>query len=264
MMAPTATTEPMGSSMSDPTTWIRALRGSRDRLAALLSPLGDDAIKGPSYDTDWSIAQVASHLGSQAEIFALSLEAGLTGGDPPAQERFQEIWGRWDNSTPREQVDNSLAVDEALVSRLEGLSEAERDGFTLAMFGNELDLAGFAGMRLGEHALHTWDVAVALDPTATVAPDATELMTDRLPLLASRFGKPAAEGRTVVIETADPARTFQLTTGPEVAMTVAGGTADLRLPAEALLRLMYGRLDAEHSPVDDPILAELRPVFPGF
>jgi uncharacterized protein (TIGR03083 family) len=250
--------------MSDSTAWIRALRGSHDRLAALLSPLGDDAITGPSYDTDWSIAQVVSHLGSQAEIFALSLDAGLTGGDPPAQEKFQEIWARWDNSTPREQVDNSLAVDEALVSRLEAMSDAERDGFTLAMFGNELDLAGFAGMRLGEAALHTWDIAVELDPKATVAPDAVELMVDRLPALASRFGKPAAEGRTVVIETTDPARTFRLTTGPEVAMTVASGPADLRLPAEALLRLLYGRLDAEHSPTDDAILADLRPVFPGF
>ena len=42
--------------------------------------------------------------------------------------------------------------------------------------------------------------------------------------------------------------------------------AELRLPAEALIRLVYGRLDPAHTPpvetrgVD---LDELRPIFPG-
>ena len=35
----------------------------------------------PSYDTEWSVGQVLSHLGSQAEIFELFLDAvqGKTG-----------------------------------------------------------------------------------------------------------------------------------------------------------------------------------------
>ena len=38
------------------------------------------------------------------------------------------------------------------------------------------------------------------------------------------------------------------------------------LPAEALVRPVYGRLDPDHTPggVDDPRLATLRRVFPGF
>jgi hypothetical protein len=41
---------------------------------------------------------------------------------------------------------------------------------------------------------------------------------------------------------------------------------DLEIPAEAFLRLAYGRLDEEHTPagIDPTHLAELRRVFPGF
>ena len=45
------------------------------------------------------------------------------------------------------------------------------------------------------------------------------------------------------------------------------GLSELTLPAEAFVRLIYGRLDADHTP---PVknagveLDELRPIFPGF
>ena len=44
-------------------------------------------------------------------------------------------------------------------------------------------------MRLSEHAVHTWDVAVSLDPAAEVAPDAVELLLVQLPMLAGWTGK---------------------------------------------------------------------------
>ena len=83
-------------------TFIAAVRASHDRLTGLLEPLDADGIRAESYDAGWPIAQVASHLGSQAEIFELFLDAGLTGGELPGSERFQEIWGRWDSSTPEQ------------------------------------------------------------------------------------------------------------------------------------------------------------------
>src|SRR5262249_62031915 len=49
--------------------------------------------------------------------------------------------------------------------------------------------AGLVRMRLSEHAVHTWDVAVSLDPAAEVAPDAVELLMVQLPLLAGWTGK---------------------------------------------------------------------------
>jgi hypothetical protein len=161
-----------------------------------------------------------------------------------------------------------VTANEALVARIESLSEADRGRFALSMFGRDLDLAGLAGMRLSEHAVHTWDIVVALDPSAQVTADSVALLIDLLPGVAGRAGKPAAQGRTVAIRTTEPERSFTLTTGPEVALTPGtDGDADLRLPAEALLRLVYGRLDPDHSPADlaqEPVIVTLRGVFQGF
>ena len=68
---------------SDPRHWITALRASHDRLASMTRSLDVEELNGPSYDSEWTIAQVLSHLGSQAEIFSLFLDAGLEGADPP-------------------------------------------------------------------------------------------------------------------------------------------------------------------------------------
>ena len=70
---------------TSPDPWIGALRRSHDRLQALVEPLGLSQLEQRSYASEWSIAQVLSHLGSQAEIFGGFLEAGLTGQDPPGR-----------------------------------------------------------------------------------------------------------------------------------------------------------------------------------
>ena len=255
--------------MSDPSVWIHALRGSHNRFAALVQPLDDATIQELSYATEWSIAQVASHLGSQAEIFALFLDAGLSGQDAPGAERFQPIWNEWNNREPRRQVVDSLRANEDLVAGLERLADAERAAFALDMFGSVLDLTGLCQLRLGEHALHTWDVAVALDPDAQVSNDAVALLIDTLPAMASRIGKPSEPGREIVIETTAPRRGFVLKTGPDVELAAAAeiGPVDIRIPAEALVRLLYGRLDPDHTPSGISgvaALAYIRPVFPGF
>ncbi|HEY7265889.1 MAG TPA: maleylpyruvate isomerase family mycothiol-dependent enzyme, partial [Trebonia sp.] len=167
--------------VTDPMPWVRAVRASHDRLAGIAGSLDSDGLRARSYDKDWSIAQVLSHLGSQAEIFGLSLDAGLSGGDPPGQESFPPIWDKWNSRSPEDQAAQSIAVNAALVARVEALSEAELASIRVAMFGMTLDAAGLLRMRLNEHAVHTWDVAVALDPSARVAPDAVELLIDGVP-----------------------------------------------------------------------------------
>ena len=79
--------------MTDPTPYMRALRASHDRLAGIAVSLDSDGLRKRSYATEWSIADVLSHLGSGAEIFELYVNAGL-GGEPPAQEDNQRIWTR--------------------------------------------------------------------------------------------------------------------------------------------------------------------------
>jgi hypothetical protein len=126
---------------------------------------------------------------------------------------------------------------------------------------------------LNEHALHTWDVEVVLDPNATVPAAAAACVVDNLGMIVRFTGKPTGTERTVEVHTVDPARDFTLaigadavTLGPSEAPTMPNRvSADLELPAEALVRLVYGRLDPAHTPPvrGDIDLDELRRAFPG-
>jgi uncharacterized protein (TIGR03083 family) len=262
--------------MPDPTTWITALSESHDRLTGLLSDIDEDTLRSQSYDDEWSIADVASHLGSQAEIFDMFVTAGLTGAEPPGNDAFPAIWERWNALPPTEQAAESLAANGALIRRLAELSADQQQGFTVAMFGSQRDLADVVAMRLSEHAVHTWDIAVAVDPSATILPDAVNLLIDMVTQYAGR-GKPVDGMDPVPIVTTAPNRTFRLILQPSISLdqipdatqALADGSdgQPLRLPAEAFIRLLYGRLDAEHTPrdvSDDARLPGLRQAFPGF
>jgi uncharacterized protein (TIGR03083 family) len=253
-----------------PAPWISALRQSQNRLRALTEPLTVEQLQQRSYAAEWSIAQVLSHLGSQAEIFGLWLDAGLSGQDPPGRETFPPIWEAWNQRGPQAQAADSLAVNEALVERLESLDAGQQERFQLSMFGMDLDMAGLARMRLSEHAMHTWDVAAALDPAARLAPDAVDLLVDTLGQLAARSGKPDGVKLRLHVTTASPARRFILESGEAVTLEPAHDDEplpELRLPAEALVRLAYGRLEPAHTPpveTEGVDLDELRRIFPGF
>ncbi len=254
---------------NDATPWIRALRASHDRLAGLVAGLDADGLRGPSYDKEWSVADVLSHLGSGAEIMSLSLEAGLTGGDPPEQAAFQQVWDTWNARSPEEQAARSIEANEALVTRVESLSPEQRAAFQVTMFGPmPFDLAGVLGLRLSEHALHTWDVAVVLDPAARVAPDAVDLLVDQVQVMIGFMGRKAPAPLAVAVTTTSPDRVFTLDTGGVALTPGATGvtaTATLALPTEALLRLLYGRLDdPAEIQASGVTLPELRSVFPGF
>jgi uncharacterized protein (TIGR03083 family) len=256
------------ATVTDAQPWISALRASHDRLSDIVAGLDAEGLRAQSYDKEWTIADVLSHLGSGAEIFSLSLEAGVTGGEPPTLAEFQPIWDTWNARSPEQQAELSVAVNEAAVSRLESLTQAEREAFSITMFGAmTLDLAGFLGLRLSEHAVHTWDVAVALDPNARIAPDAVGLLAVRLPTMAGFMGKKQDEPSVVAVSTSDPAVTFTLDTGG-VALTPGstGAAASLALPAEAFVRLVYGRLDddADVTAAVGVTVPELQAVFPGF
>jgi uncharacterized protein (TIGR03083 family) len=250
--------------------WIRALRNSHNRLRALVEPLDLGQLEGRSYDSEWSIAQVLSHLGSQAEIFSLIIDAGLSDQAPPGQEQFLPIWEAWNARTAQAQANDALHADNLAVERFEALTEEERDRLHLEIFGMEVGTARLAGMRLGEHAVHTWDIAVALDPAATVASDAVDLLVDTLGQLATWSGKPDGKNRLLQVATTAPERHFDIGSGETV--TFEASSPDdtlpgLQLPAEALVRLVYGRLDPAHTPAvegDEDDLDDLRRLFPGF
>ena len=148
------------------------------------------------------------------------------------------------------------------------LTDAERDSFHYAFGPFQADLATFLGLRLNEHVLHSWDIDVAMHPTATLPPDAVAIVIDNLEMIAGFAGKSDGHERDLTVHTTEPSRAFTVKVDPErVALTVAEPAApvDVELPSEAFVRLIYGRLDPDHSPpdIESPELEQLRGLFPG-
>lgn len=61
---------------SDPLTGLAA---STDRLAAVVNALSSDTLRRPAYPSEWTIAQVLSHLGSGAVLARARVDAALSG-----------------------------------------------------------------------------------------------------------------------------------------------------------------------------------------
>lgn len=251
---------------------IDALHRSHERLSSIVGTLSEDEYSAPSYDAEWTIAQVLSHLGSQAEIFPLMLEAGLTGSAAPGPAQFQPIWDRWNAKSPKDQVADYTAATRAVLGQLDALSEKQRSAFSIEMFGMTLDLNAVLRMRLNEHALHTWDVEVTRDRSATVDPRAVGLVFDLALQLAERVGRAQEGSAPVGLHVLDLSRAYELELAPKVRFVPldAQGESGRRaaMEAESVLRLIAGRLDAEHLPaaveLEGVTLDELQQVFQGY
>jgi uncharacterized protein (TIGR03083 family) len=249
--------------MSDELT---VLEGSVERLRDLVTPLGPDQLREQAYPTEWTVADVLSHLGSGAEISTLWIDQALGG----AEVNPQPIWDEWNAKDPEAQAAGLMDADRALVERLKSLTDEERSRFAFSMGPMNLDFTGFIRTRTNEHALHSWDIAVHFDPEAELAPDAVPVVLEVVPMIAGFSGRPTESPMELQVRTSAPDRQFALSSSADGVTVVPVdelGEADLVLPTAAFIRLIYGRLDRAHTPaIEDPTqqLDVLRGVFPGF
>lgn len=263
--------------MSNADAVIAALRSGYDSLAGVVRDLSDEQLAGPTGAAEWDVSQVLSHLGSGAEIGQNTLQVSLEGKPNPGFEFNKTIWARYDDASRRERLQWFLAANEALTQSYESLSEEVRDSLRIDMgfLPAPVDVATAGGFRLSELALHSWDVRAGSDPAATVAAEATPILLPRLPMLAGFLGKPdKLDGKqaAIAVTTTDPALYYAVHLGEKI--TIAEGTPEqpdgtLTLPAEALVRLIVGRLKPQHTPAGvtatgSADLDLLRQAFPGF
>ena len=247
---------------------LQAVRASAGRLRSLVTPLSPTQLEGRAYPTEWTIADVVSHLGSGAVIMQRRIDDNVADQQMP-DDFAQSVWDTWNAKSPSAKAHDGLAADQALIERIDTMSDDERSRFRMTLGPMEFDLAGFIGLRLNEHALHTWDIAVVADPAATLPLDAAELIVDNLELIARFTAKPTGSERTIIVHTSAPNRQFTIVLTPDAVRFATdddGRRPDLELPAEAFSRLVYGRLDDAHTPAftgDGAALDELRQVFPG-
>lgn len=258
---------------ADPT--IAALRATHDELADVVRRLDDDQLLARSGASDWSVAEVLSHLGSGAEIAGATLRAAVDGTAGPGDRFNESVWERWNALSPRKQADGFLVSDAELVGGFEALAPEQRAGLQvhLGFLPAPLPLATYAGMRLNEAAQHSWDVRVAVDETATIDERTARLLVAHhaagLGFLLAFSGRadevPAAA--VVALDDLDHA----LTISESVALVPTNGarTATFVGGADAVARLLSGRLKPGRTPAGVAVtgnvsLDDLRRVFPGY
>jgi uncharacterized protein (TIGR03083 family) len=249
--------------MSSP---LEALESSVGHLRTITEPMDESQYVASAYPTEWTVADVMSHLGSGAIISKRRIDDSLEDRETPS-EFNQSVWDVWNAKTPHAKVTDALDADRALLTRLQEMTPDERARYNFNLGPMKFDFDGAVRLRLGEHVVHTWDIEESLDAQATLQPEAVPFLIDNLELVVQFTAKPAAE-HTLHIRTTKPERELALTQGGDgVTLNAVEGLAafDLEIPAEAFVRLAYGRLDEQHTPagVDTTHLDELRRVFPG-
>ncbi|BBH68393.1 hypothetical protein ACTI_50780 [Actinoplanes sp. OR16] len=253
---------------------IAALRSEHDDLAALVPTLSADQLTGPSGASEWTIADVLSHLGSGAEITLAGFRAAVGEADEPGPDFNQSVWDRWNATAPQDQATGSIASNEALVAALESVPEESHEELLVRTFLPEpVPLASFAALRLSEVAPHTWDVRAGLDPAATVAAGSAEVLAENLSgglgFLIGFIAKPKEAPEPAVVEISGTAYRIVIDEAVRLTTDDVPATAAFTGSLEAALRLIYGRLSARHTAPGVEVtgnitLDELRAVFPGF
>jgi uncharacterized protein (TIGR03083 family) len=238
------------------------------RLRELVRGLDTDQLESPSYDTDWTIADVLSHLGSGGALMERRLEATLAGTQLP-DDVAQPVWDEWNAKSPQAQADDALAEDDRLGKAFEAVDDADRKKLDFPFGPVSVSFETLVAFRLNEHALHTWDIEVMADRGTGLPTDAAAVIIDNLGLIGRFAAKPTGDEREIRVRTRDPVRHFTVRLTPDAAQLLegdAGVEPDLELPAESFCRLVYGRLDPDHSPAvlaNGEVLDLLRRVFPG-
>ena len=256
---------------------IAALRSGHDDLVGRLAALGpDDIVRTSAGAKDWTVAQVVSHLGSGAVIGKATLAGALDGSGPKGGDFNPTVWARWDGMAPAEQVAEYPKADEELVGAYEALDEQQLRDLRIDMgfMPQPLTVEAAAGMRLLELSLHSWDVRVTFDPTATVAADAAALLVEAFAPLLRFAGKADQIDGTVriAVHATDPEQSFGLVIDDVVTVTEdapEGADAEVTAPTEYLIRLFSGRHGEGHTPDSVQVkgsvtLDDLRRVFPGY
>ena len=259
------------TSLADQT--IDALRNLHNELAALVPTLTDEQLTGPSGASEWTVAQVLSHLGSGSEIGLTSYRTAMDGTPEPGPDFNQSVWDRWNAMNPQDQAAAFLEHDETLVSTIESLTPDQRESLQikLGFLPQPLDVATIAGMRLNEVALHGWDVSVGVDPVATLNEIAADVLVKQFSGSLGFLLGFTAKADVLAEPTIVDAGGFGLVIEDAVRLVPSAdsATATFDGPPEAFIRLMGGRLTETYTPdavsvVGNVSLEDLRRVFPGF
>jgi uncharacterized protein (TIGR03083 family) len=259
---------------STPAALIALLRRSHDEFAASVAAMSPDEYAGPSYCTEWSIGRVLSHLGSGSQLGQAAIEATRTGTPHLDLDGRRAVWARWDALSDADAAHDYLRYERDFVEYVERLTPAEHEGLRVPFGSAQLTLADFLALRLGEHAVHRWDVEVMASPRAELDDAAVPAILGAISMMSPFLGKGAGDdevkGLIVAVSLGAHAdHTLDLTNGARFSPGLPSTSdATLSAPGPAFVRLCYGRLPGTHTPETVQYegkgsLDALRRLFPG-
>jgi uncharacterized protein (TIGR03083 family) len=254
---------------------IDALRATHEELAAVVPGLSDQQLDATSGASEWTVAQVLSHLGSGAEITLATLQAAMGSAPGPGPDFNQSVWDRWNAMSPREQADGFLTGDAELLAAIEALTAGQRQSLSIdvGFFPAPLPLAAYLGMRLNEAGQHSWDVRVSLDPGAAIAAATAAVIAEHfatdLGFLLGFTGKADALAQSAVVDIHESGYAIVIAESVSITTSAPPATATFNGPLEAAVRLLGGRLTSRYTPAGLQVrgnvtLDDLRRVFPGY
>jgi uncharacterized protein (TIGR03083 family) len=244
-----------------------------------LEQLPPEGLTEQSACADWKVYQVVSHLGSGPEINGARLESVLRGAPPQTDEQRKAIWDRWDSRKPDEMLPAFRQANDDYFELLDSLGDDEL-GRVVPWFVGPVPVATALALRLNEQALHAWDIRWARDRQAGLTPEAVpDLLQVNLQsawlgnlVKPERAGQLAGKSIQFVYSRPEGAVNLRFEgdgvgVSPDLA---AAPDLAVELPAEALMRLVWGRYDvraglrAGDLKLSRPELAEpLQALFPG-
>ncbi|MET0423234.1 MAG: maleylpyruvate isomerase family mycothiol-dependent enzyme, partial [Actinoplanes sp.] len=237
--------------------------------------LSAEQLTGPSGASEWTVADVLSHLGSGAEIGLAGFRAALGEAEAPGPDFNPSVWDRWNALSPQAQADAWEPSDAAFVAALEAVPVERHDDIKvdLGFLPAPLPLASFAAMRLSEVVQHGWDVRAGLDPAAGLDGPAAELLAEHfsggISFLLGFVGKLDGIDEPTVVEIAGTP--YRIVLDDQIRLTTEElpATATFSGPLESAVRLLGGRLTPAFTPAGVAVtgnitLDQLRAAFPGF
>ncbi|MHB8619101.1 MAG: maleylpyruvate isomerase N-terminal domain-containing protein, partial [Chloroflexota bacterium] len=139
-------------------------RSELDRLETYLESLDADGWLEQSYDTEWRVYQVVSHLASQSLIYLGFLANWFEGSPPMTQEQMKAVWDKFNALGPSDMLPEFRQAKSTYLARVEALPPEAGLKEVNSPFG-KVAAATMLAVRLHEVALHSWDVYVARDRT---------------------------------------------------------------------------------------------------
>ena len=238
-----------------PRAQVAALREAAEgEVAALagyartLDAAGWDA---PTWCPGWSVREIVAHLAEGMDRFGQQVQGARAGQPVEFSMAERDARRAQVKALPdAELIDRLERNTAAFYDRLEPLSDDDLARPSVPMAAGVTPILQVAYLRLHEPALHRWDVRIMRDPAATVEPHAAALLSDYVLAGAPRLAKADALDESAGVAHAETSGegggpvTLRWQGGQVEVARGAPATADvtLRLPIEALIRLIWGRL----------------------